>query len=86
LMLQRETGHCTCNLITQETEFWIEWAVGTVPRLHKSGHTRLRADHKYPESFEMLCWRRMENTSRTDNVKNEVLQGIMEERNILHTG
>jgi hypothetical protein len=21
LMLQRETGHCTCNLITQETEF-----------------------------------------------------------------
>jgi hypothetical protein len=39
----------------------------------------LRADQKHLESFEMWCWRRMEN-SWTDRVRNEV----KEQRNILH--
>jgi replicative superfamily II helicase len=38
------------------------------------------------ESFEMLCWRRMEKISWTDNMRNEeILQRVKEERNILQT-
>jgi hypothetical protein len=45
-----------------------------------------KVDHKYLESFEMWCWRRMEKNSCTDRVRNEeVLQRVKEERNILHT-
>jgi hypothetical protein len=37
------------------------------------------------ECFEMWCWRRMENISWTDNVRNEdVLLRVKEQRNILH--
>ena len=43
------------------------------------------ADHKYLESFEMWCWRRMEKISWTDHVRNEeVLLRVNEQRNILH--
>jgi hypothetical protein len=46
----------------------------------------LRAvDQKHLESFEMWCWRRMENISWTDHVRNkDVLLRIKELRNILH--
>jgi hypothetical protein len=40
---------------------------------------------KYLKRFEMWYSRRMEKTSGTDRVKNEVLHSIKEERNILHT-
>jgi hypothetical protein len=37
------------------------------------------------ESFEVWCWRRMENISWTDHVrKEEVLLRVNEQRNILH--
>jgi hypothetical protein len=40
---------------------------------------------KYLERFEMWCWRRMENISLTDHVRNqEVLLRVKEQRNILH--
>jgi hypothetical protein len=43
-------------------------------------------DQKYLESFEMLCWRRMEKISWVDRVRNEeILHRVKEERNILHT-
>ena len=43
-------------------------------------------DQKYLENFEMWCWKRMENISWTDHVRNkEVLQRVKEKRNILHT-
>ena len=43
-------------------------------------------DHKYLENFAMWCWRRMEKTSWTDRVSNEiVLHRGKEERSILHT-
>ena len=43
------------------------------------------ADQKYLESFEMWCWRRMEEISWTDHVRNEeVLLRVNEQRNILH--
>jgi hypothetical protein len=46
----------------------------------------LRKVEKYLESFKMWYWRRMENISRTDRVRNEeVLHRVKEERNILHT-
>ena len=42
-------------------------------------------DQKQQESFEMWCWRRMENISWTDHVRNEdVLLRVKEQRNILH--
>jgi len=43
-----------------------------------------KEDQKYLESFEMWCWRRMENSSRPDFVRNEdVLQRVKEKGNIL---
>jgi hypothetical protein len=48
--------------------------------------TLRKIDHKYLENFAMWCWRRMEKTSWTDRVSNEiVLHRGKEERNILHT-
>jgi hypothetical protein len=48
--------------------------------------TLRKVDQKYLESFDMWCWRRMENISWTDCVRNEeVLHRMKEERNILHT-
>jgi hypothetical protein len=48
--------------------------------------TLRKIDQKHLESFEMWCWRRTEKISWTDNVRNEeVLHGIKEERNIIHT-
>ena len=47
--------------------------------------TNWKADQKYLESFEM-CWRRMEKISWNDRVRNnEVLHGVSEKRNVLHT-
>jgi hypothetical protein len=48
--------------------------------------TLRKMGQKYLESFEIWCWRRMEKISWTDRVRNEeVLQGVKEERNIVHT-
>jgi hypothetical protein len=46
----------------------------------------LRAvDQKHLESFEMWCWRRMENISWTDHVRSEeLLLRVKEQRNNLH--
>jgi hypothetical protein len=46
----------------------------------------LRAvDQKHLESFEMWCWRRLENIIWTDHVRNEeVLLRAKDQRNILH--
>jgi len=42
-------------------------------------------DQKHLESFEMLCWRRMEKISWTDHVRNEeLLLRVKEQTNILH--
>jgi hypothetical protein len=42
-------------------------------------------DQKQLESFEMLCWRKMEKISWTDRVRNEeVLLRVKEQRNIRH--
>jgi hypothetical protein len=42
------------------------------------------ADQKHLESFEIWCWRRMEKSSWTDHVRNEVLLRAKEQKNILH--
>jgi len=46
----------------------------------------LRAvDQKHLESFEMWCWRKVEEISWTDHVRNEdVSLRVKEQRNILH--
>jgi hypothetical protein len=39
--------------------------------LYDDGTWKLRAvDRKHLDSFEMWCWRRMQNISRADNVRN----------------
>jgi hypothetical protein len=51
--------------------------------LLRLGH--LRKQNKL-ESYEMCCWRRKEKFGWTVHLKNEeVLHGVKEERNILHT-
>jgi hypothetical protein len=48
--------------------------------------TLQRVYQKYPESFEMWCWRWMEKISCPNHMINvEVLHRVKEERNILHT-
>jgi hypothetical protein len=42
--------------------------------------TLRKVDQKYVESFEMWCWRRMEKISWIDRERNEILQGVKEER------
>jgi hypothetical protein len=44
-----------------------------------------KVDEKYLGSFEMWCWRRMEEIVWTDCVRNKVLQRVKEERNIIYT-
>ena len=41
-------------------------------------------DQKQLECFEIWCWRRMEKIGWTDHVRNEVVLGVKEQRNILH--
>jgi hypothetical protein len=54
--------------------------------LYGAETSTLRAvDRKHLESFEMWCWRRVENSSWTDHVRNEnILIRVKEQRNILH--
>jgi hypothetical protein len=47
--------------------------------------TLRKVDQEYLEGFEIWCWRRMEKISWTNRVRNEVLQRVKEEWNILHT-
>jgi len=42
-------------------------------------------DHKYLGSLGVQCWRKMEKISWTNNVRNEVLQLVKGESNILQT-
>jgi hypothetical protein len=46
--------------------------------------TLQNVDQKYLETFEMWCWRRMEEISWIDRVRNEE-ESVTEERNILYT-
>jgi hypothetical protein len=46
--------------------------------------TLQKIHQKYIESFDMLCWERMEKISWIDCVRNKVLHGFREERNTLH--
>jgi hypothetical protein len=47
--------------------------------------TLRKVDQKYLESAEMWYWRRMEEISWTDRVKNEMQHKCKEESNALHT-
>ena len=48
--------------------------------------TLRKADQKYLESFEVLCWRKTKKISWTDRVLNEeVLHRVKEKKGNLHT-
>jgi hypothetical protein len=62
---------CIWSVALYDAETWTLWKVY----------------QKYPESFDVWCWRKMEKISWTDRVRNEVLlrvHRVQEERNILH--
>jgi len=75
------TGYC--SHLRKRPVKWYIWSTA----LCSAETWRLRkVDHKYVESFEMWCWRRMEKISWTDRLRNEeVLHRVNEERNVLHT-
>ena len=59
--------------------------IWSIPLCSAETWTLEKVDQKYLESFEMWCWRRMENISWTDRVRNEeVLYRVKEQRNIIH--
>jgi hypothetical protein len=39
----------------------------------------------YPGSFDIWCWRRLEKSSWTDRIRNEVLRSVNVDRNMLNT-
>jgi hypothetical protein len=43
-----------------------------------------RVEQKYWGGFEMWCWRRLERISLNVCVRNEELQTVREDRNIVH--
>ena len=48
--------------------------------------TLQKVSHKWPENFEMWCWRELEEIKLTNGVKmGEVLHRVKEKWNILHT-
>jgi len=47
--------------------------------------TLRKTDQKRLESFEMLCWKRIEKIIWNDCVKNELLRRVKWERHIVHT-
>ena len=56
LNLKKKLPNCEiCSIASYGAETW---------KLRK-------VDHKYIDSFEVLCWRKMENISWTDHVRNE---------------
>jgi hypothetical protein len=75
------TGKVDLELRKKLGKYYI-WSIA----LYGAENCTLRAaDQKHLESFEMCCWRRMENITWTDHVRNEeVLHRVKEQRNILH--
>jgi len=61
--------YCIWSIALRDSETWLLWKV----------------DQKYLESYEVWCCRRTEARSWSDRVRNEVLQRVMEEKNILRT-
>ena len=47
--------------------------------------TLQKVDQKYVERFEMRCWIKMEKITWTGRMRNEKLQTVKEDRNILRT-
>jgi len=61
------------------------YASGTKLCMMLKLRTFRKVDQKYLESFEIWCWRSMENFSHTDRARNEVLHKTKDVKNILHT-
>jgi hypothetical protein len=68
------------KLRKKPVKFYI-WSIA----IHGAEIWTLRAiDQKHLESFDMWCWRRMEQLSMTDHVRNEdLLLTVKEQRKIL---
>ena len=64
----------------------VKWYIWSIAVYDAETWTLREVDQKYPESFEMWCWRKMEKISWTNRLRNgEVLHRVKEQRNILHT-
>jgi hypothetical protein len=73
----------TCKLDLNVRKKLVKCYIWSISLYGSETWTLHGVDQKYPESFEMWCWRRMEKISWTDHVENkEVLHIIKEERKI----
>jgi hypothetical protein len=61
----------------------MKYYILVIPCYGEESWTLQKVDQKCLESFEMLCWRGMENTIWIYRVNNEVLRIFEEEKNIL---
>jgi len=76
------TGKLDFNLRKKPVKYYI-WSIDLYGA--ETGTLR-KVGNNYLESFEMWCWIRMAKISWTHHVRSEeVLQGVVEDRNILHT-
>ena len=63
----------------------VKWYIWSVAMHGVESWALRKGDQKYLESYEIWCWRRMEKISWTDQVRNEVLQGVKDGSNNLQT-
>jgi hypothetical protein len=73
----------TCKLDLNLRKKIVKCCIWNIALFGAETWTLRKVDQIYFESFEMLCWGRMENISWTDRLRKEVLQIVQEERNIL---
>jgi hypothetical protein len=73
---------CTCKLGLNIRKILEKCYIWSIALYGAENWPFQKVDQKYLESFEMWCWRRME-ISWTDHVRNELLQRVKEEINIL---
>ena len=75
---------CTCKLELNLRKTQVSCYIWSIALYGAENWPLEKVDQKYLESFEMWCWRRME-MRWTDHVRNEILQRVKDEMNILQT-
>jgi hypothetical protein len=82
----KEKACCTNRLYLNLRKKLIKCYICSTALYGAETWTLRKFDQKYLESFEMWCWRRMEEISWTDRVRNEeALHRVKGERNIVPT-
>ena len=83
--LKKNKGLFTSTLDLNVRKKLVKCRIWSVVLIGPETRTLRKVVQKYLESFENWCWRRMESISWTDRLRNEILERVKEERNILQT-